>query len=105
MSTIAFAETAYYDSVISNYLNFKSNNHFPKKKTVYGNLIEKFVMENPHQEAALYSQGDLPFNKLHGKQLSYNNYNDIFSALTISKNLKKYGYSYSKTCKSCGYQV
>ena len=32
MSTIAFAETAYYDSVISNYLNFKSNNHFPKKK-------------------------------------------------------------------------
>ena len=91
MSTIAFAETAYYDSVISNYLNFKSNNHFPKKKTVYGNLIEKLRYgENPHQEAALYSQGEnLPFNKLHGKQLSYNNYNDIFSALTISKSLPK----------------
>jgi phosphoribosylaminoimidazolecarboxamide formyltransferase/IMP cyclohydrolase len=28
-------------------------------------------------------------NKIHGKQLSYNNYNDIFSALTISKSLPK----------------
>tara|TARA_Y100000287_G_scaffold158240_1_gene136068 strand:+ start:126 stop:1661 length:1536 start_codon:yes stop_codon:yes gene_type:complete len=105
MSTIAFAETAYYDSVISNYLNFKSNNHFPKKKTVYGNLIEKLRYgENPHQEAALYSQGEnLPFNKLHGKQLSYNNYNDIFSALTISKNLpKNMGTVIVKHANPCG---
>ena len=27
--------------------------------------------------------------QIHGKQLSYNNYNDIFSALTISKSLPK----------------
>ena len=91
MSKIAFAETAYYDSVISNYLNFKSNTHFPEKKIFYGNLIEKLRYgENPHQEGALYSQDkDLLLNKLHGKQLSYNNYNDIFSALTISKSLPK----------------
>ena len=91
MSKIAFAETAYYDSVISNYLNFKSNTHFPEKKIFYGNLIEKLRYgENPHQEGALYSQDkDLSLKKLHGKQLSYNNYNDIFSALTISKSLPK----------------
>ena len=34
MSQIAFAETAYYDSVISNYLNLKSKKFFPPKKTV-----------------------------------------------------------------------
>ena len=27
--------------------------------------------------------------QIHGKQLSYNNYNDIFSALTISRSLPK----------------
>ena len=32
MSEIAFAETAYYDALISNYLNLKSKNFFPKKK-------------------------------------------------------------------------
>ena len=32
MSQIAFTETAYYDSIISNYFNKISNNLFPKKK-------------------------------------------------------------------------
>ena len=32
MSQIAFTETAYYDSIISNYFNKMSNNFFPKKK-------------------------------------------------------------------------
>ena len=41
MSQQAFAETAYYDSVISNYFNKISDISFPQKKTVYGNLIEK----------------------------------------------------------------
>ena len=37
MSQIAFTETAYYDSIISNYFNKMSNNFFPKKKIIYGN--------------------------------------------------------------------
>ena len=32
MSELAFTETAYYDSIISNYFNKISNNLFPKKK-------------------------------------------------------------------------
>ena len=105
MSRLAFAETAYYDSVISNYLNFKSNIHFPEKKIVYGNLIEKLRYgENPHQEGALYSKDkNLSLNKLHGKQLSYNNYNDIFSALTLSKSLpKNMGTVIVKHANPCG---
>ena len=89
MSLEAFSETAYYDAVISNYFNKIKNNNFPKKKTIYGNLIEKLRYgENPHQQAAVYSKThNLNLEQIHGKQLSYNNYNDIFSALTISKSL------------------
>ena len=87
MSRIAFSETSYYDSVISDYLNNKSKIIFPEKKVIYGNLIERLRYgENPHQEGAIYSQkNDLKIKKIHGKQLSYNNYSDLLSALTISK--------------------
>ena len=37
MSLEAFSETAYYDAVISNYLNKNKKNHFPKKKFVFEN--------------------------------------------------------------------
>ena len=89
MSQIAFTETAYYDAVISDYFNKVSNTNFPKKKLFYGNLVEKLRYgENPHQESAIYSKHDnLSIKQIHGKQLSYNNYNDIFAALTISKSL------------------
>ena len=91
MSLEAFSETAYYDAVISNYFNKIKSIKFPRKKIIYGNLIEKLRYgENPHQEAAIYSKAPyLDINQIHGKQLSYNNYNDIFSALTISKSLPK----------------
>ncbi len=91
MSKEAFAETAYYDSVISNYLNSSSDIFFPDKKVIHGNLIEKLRYgENSHQQSAIYSRSkDLKMSQIHGKQLSYNNYNDIFSALSISKNLAK----------------
>ena len=55
LSLEAFSETAYYDAVISNYFNNKKKNNFPKKKIIYGNLIEKLRYgENPHQQAAIY---------------------------------------------------
>ncbi len=90
-SRIAFTETAYYDSIISNYFNNLNNTSFPEKKIVHGNLIEKLRYgENPHQFSAIYSKNpEMKLKQIHGKQLSYNNYNDIFSALTISKSLPK----------------
>ena len=91
MSEEAFSETAYYDSIISNYFNQINKNPFPQKKTIPANLIEKLRYgENPHQISAVYSlKGKLNINQIYGKKLSYNNYNDIFAALTISKSLKK----------------
>jgi len=108
MSLEAFSETAYYDAVISNYFNKVQNNNFPKKKVIYGNLIEKLRYgENPHQKAGIYSKTKkLNIEQIHGKQLSYNNYNDIFSALTISKSLpKNSGTVIVKHANPCGVSI
>ena len=108
MSRIAFTETAYYDSLISNYFNKISNIKFPKRKIFNGNLIEKLRYgENPHQESAIYSKKNtLNINQIHGKQLSYNNYNDIFSALSISKTFpKNKGTVIIKHANPCGVSI
>ena len=108
MAQTAFTETAYYDALISNYFNKRTNNFFPEKKIIYGNLIEKLRYgENPHQQSAIYSQSKfLKIKQLHGKQLSYNNYNDIFAALTISKSLpKNTGTVIVKHANPCGVSI
>jgi len=108
LSRIAFTETAYYDSVISDYFNQKNNITFPKKKVFHTNLIETpRYGENPHQKSAIYSKNSsLKINQIHGKQLSYNNYNDIFSALTISKSLpKNTGTVIIKHANPCGVSI
>ena len=91
LSEHAFYETGYYDTLIANYFSKLSQNNFPNKKLISLNLVEKLRYgENPHQEAAVYSlDKKVNMNQLNGKKLSYNNYNDIFSALMISKNLPK----------------
>ena len=108
MSRIAFTETAYYDSIIANYFNKISKIYFPQKKIIHAKLIEKLRYgENPHQESAIYSQNsDINIYKIHGKQLSYNNYNDIFSALTISKSFpKNKGVVIIKHTNPCGVSI
>tara|TARA_B100001996_G_scaffold104533_1_gene78591 strand:+ start:1253 stop:2788 length:1536 start_codon:yes stop_codon:yes gene_type:complete len=108
LSRIAFTETAYYDSVISNYFNKISNTIFPKKKVFQANLIEiPRYGENPHQKSALYSKNlNINIKQIHGKQLSYNNYNDIFTALTISKSLpKNIGTVIVKHANPCGVSI
>ena len=91
MSRIAFTETAYYDSLISNYFNKVTNTHFPEKKIINANLIEQLRYgENPHQKGALYSKNTRPnFRQINGKKLSYNNYNDIFTAIKITRSFPK----------------
>jgi len=108
LSRIAFTETAYYDSVISNYFNKISNTNFPNKKVFHANLIEvPRYGENPHQKSGIYSKNlSLNIKQIHGKQLSYNNYNDIFAALTISKSLpKNSGVVIVKHANPCGVSI
>ena len=105
MSAKAFSLTAYYDSVISNWLNSETQIKFPDKKTIHGKLKEKLRYgENPHQEASLYIREDnIGLEKLHGKSLSYNNYNDIYAALEIIKSFdKRPGTVILKHANPCG---
>jgi phosphoribosylaminoimidazolecarboxamide formyltransferase/IMP cyclohydrolase len=108
LSRIAFTETAYYDSVISNYFNQITNTIFPTKKIIHSNLIEMLRYgENPHQKSAVYSTNSaMNIKQIHGKQLSYNNYNDIFAALNISKSFSKdLGTVIVKHANPCGVSI
>jgi len=91
MSAKAFGLTAHYDSVISNWLNNNLNIKFPEHETIHGKLLQNLRYgENPHQKGGLYGVSDnLNLEKIQGKQLSYNNYNDIYSALHLLNSLKK----------------
>jgi len=91
MSSKAFNLTAYYDSTIAESLNKELKIKFPEKKTIHGKFIEKLRYgENPHQQGGLYIKGnDFGLEKIHGRTLSYNNYNDIYAALSVLNSFKK----------------
>ena len=91
MSREAFGETANYDSEIYNYFNLITKNTFPKKLLINANLIQTLRYgENPHQRGALYSNNkNFKIKQLSGKNLSYNNYNDIFACLNLTRTLPK----------------
>ena len=96
LASKAFGLTAYYDGLISNWFNKKSGITFPDKKVIAGKKLDKLRYgENPHQKSSIYIHGneteEMGFKKITGKNLSYNNYNDIFSALEILYSLKNTG--------------
>ena len=108
MSEEAFYLTAQYDILISSYFTSENKNISPKKKIIHSELVETLRYgENPHQNAAIYkTDNDLGVIQLSGKKLSYNNYNDIFSALNISKSLPKgLGTVIIKHANPCGVSI
>ena len=108
MSSKAFGLTAYYDAMIANWFNRKLNIEFPERKTIFGRKLQKLRYgENPHQESSIYvsdyEDQKLGFTKLHGKELSYNNYNDMFASLEILNSFKqKTGTVIIKHANPCG---
>ena len=94
MSSKAFGLTAYYDAMIAHWFNTKLKIQFPERKTIFGRKFQKLRYgENPHQESSIYindyNDKQLGFNQIQGKELSYNNYNDMFASLEILQTLKK----------------
>ena len=94
MSSKAFGLTAYYDAMIANWFNKKLKIEFPERKTIFGRKLQTLRYgENPHQQSSLYvsdyEDKKLGFTQIHGKELSYNNYNDMFASLQILDSLKK----------------
>jgi phosphoribosylaminoimidazolecarboxamide formyltransferase/IMP cyclohydrolase len=78
----AFDVCSGYDIAISNYFNQTDfNNPFGSKKNVlrYG--------ENPHQQGVFFGDLDEMFEKLNGKELSYNNIVDVDAAMQLIKDV------------------
>jgi phosphoribosylaminoimidazolecarboxamide formyltransferase/IMP cyclohydrolase len=91
MAAKAFAATAAYDSMISQWFAFADQGRlFPEMLAVNGRLVSELRYgENPHQKAALYTplgphaRGLAQAEQVQGKALSYNNYNDADAALEL----------------------
>ena len=80
--------------MIANWFNKKLNIKFPERKTIFGRRFQNLRYgENPHQQSSIYvndyNDKHLGFNQIQGKELSYNNYNDMFASLEILDSLKK----------------
>ncbi|MFP2997410.1 bifunctional phosphoribosylaminoimidazolecarboxamide formyltransferase/IMP cyclohydrolase [Spongiivirga sp. MCCC 1A20706] len=75
----AFNISSHYDTAIFNYFNEEEQVYKASitegKKLRYG--------ENPHQEGFFYGKFDEMFDKLHGKELSYNNLLDVDAAVNL----------------------
>ena len=93
MSSKAFGLTAYYDSMIAHWFNKKLEIQFPERKTIFGRKFRNLRYgENPHQQSSIYvndyNDRDIGFKQIHGKELSYNNYNDMFASLEVLGSIK-----------------
>lgn len=104
-----FEHTAHYDALISGYFNKKLNVTSPKTLTLtYEKKQDLRYGENPHQNATFYSQiqeteGTLTAaNKIHGKELSYNNIGDADGALEALKEFEEPTIVASKHANPCG---
>jgi phosphoribosylaminoimidazolecarboxamide formyltransferase/IMP cyclohydrolase len=92
MAAKAFAATAAYDAMISQWFAFADQRQmFPDMIAVNGRkLAELRYGENPHQKAAIYqplgphATGLPQAEQVQGKELSYNNYNDADAALELA---------------------
>ena len=80
----AFNVSSHYDTAIFNYFN--------EDEVVYKNSItngkELRYGENPHQKGYFFGEFDDMFDKLHGKELSYNNLLDVDAAVNLMSEFK-----------------
>src|ERR1700756_1215671 len=67
----AFAMSSHYDSAIFNYFN--ADEKLPVFKASQNNANVLRYGENPHQQGVFYGNLNAMFDKLNGKELSYNN--------------------------------
>ena len=97
----AFARTADYDRAISGFLN--------KEQTTDASFSLSLPLamrlrygENPHQDAALYGDFDRYFEKLQGKELSFNNILDISAATNLIAEFEEPAVAILKHTNPCG---
>jgi phosphoribosylaminoimidazolecarboxamide formyltransferase/IMP cyclohydrolase len=76
----AFHVSSHYDTQIFHYFNKGHRSIF--KESVQTAHVLRYG-ENPHQNGVFYGDLDAMFDKLHGKELSYNNLLDVDAAVNL----------------------
>ncbi len=76
----AFNVSSHYDTHIFNYFNQGETEVF--KQSILNAQVLRYG-ENPHQKGIFHGDMDALFDKLHGKELSYNNLLDVDAAVNL----------------------
>ena len=82
----AFNVSSHYDTAIFNYFNAENEEVVYKASINEGKKLR--YGENPHQEGYFFGDFDAMFDKLHGKELSYNNLLDVDAAVNLMNEFK-----------------
>ena len=80
LAKLAFNVSSHYDTAIFNWFNNEEEKYF--KQSITKSQVLRYG-ENPHQEGVFYGDLDAMFDKLHGKELSYNNLLDVDAAVNL----------------------
>jgi phosphoribosylaminoimidazolecarboxamide formyltransferase/IMP cyclohydrolase len=97
----AFIKTSDYDRAIGNFLNKKQTSDASFSLSLPLAMRLRYG-ENPHQSAALYGDFEKHFEKLHGKELSYNNILDISAATNLIAEFAQPTVAILKHTNPCG---
>ena len=79
LASKAFQVTSHYDTAIFNYFNTDETVY---KESIANGKILRYG-ENPHQKGYFFGNFEAMFNKVHGKELSYNNLLDVDAAVNL----------------------
>ncbi|MBS1774479.1 MAG: bifunctional phosphoribosylaminoimidazolecarboxamide formyltransferase/IMP cyclohydrolase [Bacteroidetes bacterium] len=96
----AFTECAHYDVAIADYFN--KGTDAAEFQLAVANKMPLRYGENPHQPAAFYGDADAMFDKLNGKELSYNNLVDVDAAMQVIYEFKGAAFAIIKHTNVCG---
>jgi phosphoribosylaminoimidazolecarboxamide formyltransferase / IMP cyclohydrolase len=95
----AFATSSHYDTAIFNYFNEGKDDHF-RASFNFSNVLR--YGENPHQRGVFFGDFDVLFEKLHGKEISYNNLLDIDAAVNLIDEFAEPTFAILKHNNACG---
>jgi phosphoribosylaminoimidazolecarboxamide formyltransferase/IMP cyclohydrolase len=96
----AFNVSSDYDTAIFDYFNRRER--IPAFKASETRATVLRYGENPHQQAAFYGDLDAMFDKLHGKEISYNNLLDIDAAVGLIAEFAEPTFAILKHNNACG---
>jgi phosphoribosylaminoimidazolecarboxamide formyltransferase / IMP cyclohydrolase len=99
----AFNVSSHYDSAIFNYFNQTAQMPVFKQSLQVAETLR--YGENPHQKGVFYGNLSEMFDKLHGKELSYNNLVDVDAAVGLIAEFSEPAFVIIKHTNACGVAV